>query len=315
MKRHCLAAVALLLLWLPGAAVAQYCGAALNGNISFGSIDATQGARTLGQVNIWCNSATTRYVLVCVALGAPLDGSMTPRYLLGPNNARLAYNIYSDPTYTQVWGDGRSPTAPMVGVNVTMESWGGANTSTPYYASVPPQDAPAGHYWVNYDGGSTAVRVVGYDSGQPVCDPALPVIATFSFGVTADVTSTCALTATPINFGSVGMISSPINANGTVSVTCVPGAVYQVALDAGRGVGANTTDRLMTRGGGAETLTYRLYRDSARTQNWGNTPNVDTSTGTGTGQTQVLTVYGTLPAQTTGGTGIYSDTVTVTLTY
>jgi spore coat protein U-like protein len=62
-------------------------------------------------------------------------------------------------------------------------------------------------------------------------------------------------------------------------------------------------------------ITYELYRNSARTQRWGNTLNTDTVTGTGNGNIQNLSVYGRVPAQTTPNAGTYTDVVVVTVTY
>jgi spore coat protein U-like protein len=67
--------------------------------------------------------------------------------------------------------------------------------------------------------------------------------------------------------------------------------------------------------GPAGLVSYELYRNSARTQRWGNTLNSDTVIGSGTGGTQNLTVYGRVPAQTTPSAGTYNDTITVTVTY
>jgi spore coat protein U-like protein len=63
------------------------------------------------------------------------------------------------------------------------------------------------------------------------------------------------------------------------------------------------------------TVTYGLYRDSARSQAWGSTAGVDTVSGTGTGLTQTLTVYGRVAPQTTPTPGTYSDTIIATVTY
>jgi spore coat protein U-like protein len=66
---------------------------------------------------------------------------------------------------------------------------------------------------------------------------------------------------------------------------------------------------------GSNFINYALYRDSARTANWGNTVGTDTVSGTGTGANQSLTVYGRVPAQTTPVAGTYTDTIVVTVTY
>ena len=58
-----------------------------------------------------------------------------------------------------------------------------------------------------------------------------------------------------------------------------------------------------------------LYSNSGRTVVWGNTVGTNTIAGTGNGSVHNLTVYGSVPAQTTPAAGTYTDTITVTVTY
>ena len=88
---------------------------------------------------------------------------------------------------------------------------------------------------------------------------------------------------------------------------------YNVGLNAGTGTGATVAVRKMT--SGANTITYSLYKDAARTTVWGNTFNTDTVAATGTGVAQTYDVYGRVPPQTTPQPGTYTDTIIVTLTY
>ena len=62
-------------------------------------------------------------------------------------------------------------------------------------------------------------------------------------------------------------------------------------------------------------LGYKLFRDSGRTLNWGNTVGTDTVSGTGNGIAQLLTVYGQVPAGQFPRPGNYADTITATITY
>ena len=138
--------------------------------------------------------------------------------------------------------------------------------------------------------------------------------ATGSFAVSLTIQASCTLASSSgIAFGTQGVLSSNVDATGTLGVQCTSTTPYTVALDAGSGTGATTTTRKMT--AGAATVNYALYRDSARTLIWGNTQGTNTVAGTGSGATQTLTVYGRVPAQTTPAIGSYSDTVNVTITY
>lgn len=135
--------------------------------------------------------------------------------------------------------------------------------------------------------------------------------ATTTLPVAATVLSVCLVTALPLVFGNYS--SAQTDANATLTVTCSPGSAYNVGLDAGAGTGATTATRKMAFL--TNTLDYTLFRDSNRTLNWGNTVGTDTSTGTGTGLPQILTVYGRIPAGQFAALGAYTDLVNVTVTY
>ena len=100
--------------------------------------------------------------------------------------------------------------------------------------------------------------------------------ATTSLAVTAAVLSTCVVVSTPLVFGNYTLAT--VEASGLISVTCTPDITnYNVALGSGTGTGATTAARKLTSVSSSDTLNYSLYRDSGRTQNWGDVPNVDTA--------------------------------------
>ena len=72
----------------------------------------------------------------------------------------------------------------------------------------------------------------------------------------------------------------------------------------------------MQRAGGGGTVGYQLYVDAAHTTPWGDgTAGTSMATGGGTGNQQVVNVYGVVPAQTTPAPGNYSDTITATISF
>lgn len=87
-----------------------------------------------------------------------------------------------------------------------------------------------------------------------------------------------------------------------------------VGLNAGTATGATVANRSMT-GPASTLLGYKLFSNSARTINWGNTVGADTVAGSGTGLAQSLTVYGQIPAGQYVKPGSYTDTITATITY
>ena len=59
-----------------------------------------------------------------------------------------------------------------------------------------------------------------------------------------------------------------LNGQSQIALTCTMGAPYNVGLSAGNFPGATVTSRRMT-GPGNTPMAYSLYRNSARTLNWG----------------------------------------------
>ncbi len=135
--------------------------------------------------------------------------------------------------------------------------------------------------------------------------------ATSTIAVSATVLSFCSLTALPLAFGTYS--TAVVNATTTLAVACTVGTSYNVGLDLGQGSGATVALRKMTLN--TSELSYALYSDAARTVPWGNTVGTNTLGGTGTGLTQTITVYGQIPANQIVAPGLYTDTVTATITY
>ena len=147
--------------------------------------------------------------------------------------------------------------------------------------------------------------------------PASAAVVSSDLGVSATVTSNCAVSTSAIAFGSVN-VTNGVNVDGTggVSVTCTSGTAWAASANAGVGTGATLAVRKMT--SGANLLDYAIYTDSARTSVWGDGALGETATisGTGSGVAQANTIYGRVPSgQTSLPAGSYADTVSVTVTY
>lgn len=137
--------------------------------------------------------------------------------------------------------------------------------------------------------------------------------STTTFTVSTNVQTTCVISATKLSFGPYSGTSES-DSTSIITVQCSNSTPYNVGLDAGTATGATVTTRKMT-GPGSALLNYALYSDTAKTKNWGNTVGTDTVTGTGNGLAQSLTVYGRVPAGQGAASGIYTDTITATITY
>ncbi|WP_458097822.1 Csu type fimbrial protein [Roseomonas sp. WA12] len=151
--------------------------------------------------------------------------------------------------------------------------------------------------------------------GASVAGPALAQTtqtATSSFQVTATVLKLCSVTATSMAFGDYTPTTA-LEQTSNLSVLCTTNTPYTIALNLG--TATSPTTRQMTSGTATTTLNYLLFRDSSRSAIWGETTSTDTQSGTGTGATQTIPVYGRIPANQRPQPGSYTDTVTVTLTY
>lgn len=137
---------------------------------------------------------------------------------------------------------------------------------------------------------------------------------TTTFSVQMTITSACIInSASALNFGSSGVIAANVDQTSTIQVQCTNSTPYNIGLNAGTGTGATVAVRKMTNG--ADAINYSLYSDAGRTTVWGNTVGTDTVSATGSGAAQSYTVYGRVPAQTTPAAAVYTDTITVTVTY
>jgi spore coat protein U-like protein len=158
--------------------------------------------------------------------------------------------------------------------------------------------------------GAFFVAIVAALSG-----PVRAATTTTPLVVTATVISTCVVVASPLAFGNYDPTSATATAGTTtVIVTCTAAVPYNVGLDAGTGTGATVTTREMT-GTNSALLDYGLFQDAGHSTVWGNTIGINTLHDTATGLPITYTVYGLIPPQQSVGAGLYTDDVTVTITY
>lgn len=152
-----------------------------------------------------------------------------------------------------------------------------------------------------------------------------PSPQTANFQVTANVASSCTVSATNIAFGAYdpadANATAPRDANGSVSVRCTRGTSTAVAaLNQGANPATGSTCasplRQMT-GGATLRLRYDIYQDAGRATAWGcdatNSQAVPTFTSSLTPVT--LTTYGRIPAGQDAAIGSYTDTVQVSVTF
>lgn len=135
--------------------------------------------------------------------------------------------------------------------------------------------------------------------------------------VSVTVLASCSVTASPMDFGDIGTLTtgaSAVTATANIDVTCTSDADYEIAVS----LGANASGaqrRLRNPSGTNEYINYQLYNEPTRTNVWGSNLGEDTVAKTGNNSAQTSVVYGSIPAGQPVSLGDYEDTVEVTVWY
>jgi spore coat protein U-like protein len=146
--------------------------------------------------------------------------------------------------------------------------------------------------------------------------------ATSSFTVTADVVASCTISTTGISFGNYDPVvtnhTTPLDANGTVTVACTNGAVTTIGMDQGANQSGTSTAAAPLRqmASGSNKVRYDLYQDTLHTTVWGDIGGASAKSYTSTGMAgTTFTIYGRMGAGQDAVTGSYTDTVTATIQF
>ena len=156
----------------------------------------------------------------------------------------------------------------------------------------------------------------------------LAATAPATIAVTANITTTCSITASPLAFGDYDPIGVHATADktgtGTVTVTCAKGAS---SLTIGMSYGAHvsgTTQRQLAGPAAADLLSYNLFQPSSTTAG-ASCPGTIAWTTTAPGLLVLATspskaprtynVCGTIPMGQDAAAGAYTDTVIATLNF
>jgi spore coat protein U-like protein len=135
--------------------------------------------------------------------------------------------------------------------------------------------------------------------------------------VNADVIRKCTIAAQPLAFGDYDPVSAnataALDAQTTLSVACTKGTAVTIAMDNGSNAQGRT--RRMT-GGPATFLQYEVYRDSSRTQRWGDGAFEQLDGGTAPSRDpRQFIVYGRVTGSQDVTQGTYQDTILVTVQF
>lgn len=142
--------------------------------------------------------------------------------------------------------------------------------------------------------------------------PAGAGTATSALAVRVVVQPSCTVSGATLDFGTyTSGQTTNLNGFAQIDYSNCPAGQLRFQLDGG-GSGSTTARKLSNGSGGL--LGYGVFRDSARTQLFGQGANsrLITLTAAGSGN---ISVYGQIPAGQSVATGTYTDTVVITLDF
>jgi len=291
-------------------ATAQTCTVNMS-SVAFGNIDVVGGAAvdTTSTLTVTCSGGSASGQRVCISIDAGSAGDATSRELVGPNSSTARYDLYSDAAHTAKWGSWQSG-YELAGVQLDVGQNSTTNVTVYGRFLASQQTVAPGSYASTFTG--NPFIQYGNHSGNTPC-PTGGLSASSSTSASATVTSSCNVSATNIDFGTVALLTGSKDAQGTLSILCSSALPYTVSLSGGNSGASDPTQRRMSSGGAS--IVYGLYQDSARLSAWGDTVGANTASGTGTGAAQDLTVFARIAAQSTPAPGTYTDTIVVTVSY
>ncbi len=284
---------ALLLILAPASAHATiFCTLSASG-VAFGEFSGSEVERT-GSIVVHCEGHGSIDYHITLSTGS--SGTYNPRKMNNGFNS-LSYNLYLDPVESRLWGDGSFGTQVYFG-HLFMDFVHFVTFSIPVYGQLPAQSQSVpGNY-------SDTITARMHYAG---------LHAETSFTNTANIRAGCKIVAEDMFF--LAYRGQQKDTRSQIIVNCTNTTRWNVGLNPGTYPGATVRTRRMTGSRFGSSLSYDLYRNSARTLNWGQTIGSDTVAGTGTGDPQILHVFGRIPALQAPPAGGYRDSITATVTF
>ena len=331
---------ALLVAWMLcvcGWARADACTATLT-DVNFGNVSPITSSDivTTASGNVSCTwsllSATPPFILllpnviVCVNIGLGSNSTSTNPRTMGNGASRMQYNLYRDSTYAaaSIFGSPSVPGTPTPLI-LTFSSPNlitGGTLVQPFtvYGKIPtgtslaamPTAGNANTAYASSFSGAATISYAFYNLIQPACTTGSS--GSFSFQAKATAINDCTISASPVNFGTTGVLSAATRSTGTLTVRCVNNDAFQISLNGGT-VAGSVSARKMKPASGSDRISYQLSQTLDGTI-WGDgTGGTAVYSGTGSGSSTGITIYGRVPAQTTPAPGDYKDTVTATVVF
>jgi spore coat protein U-like protein len=307
MKRLLIMLASLVALWLTAeSANAQECrfeveDATLSGDPRK-AVSVRSGVQAVCSSGNWADVLIARPITVCPALGMYSGENET----MSSGSDRLTYRFYADSSLKTFTDPTRQGFVARVSQFLIFR-WDDEHSFSFYTALVPNQQAAVGQYV----GTSDALFYYRWSNNDKDRDcSSFHGKAIYStFKVAMKVEPSCELSTEPVDFGSAANLDAAINAQGKIAVSCTKNSKYKISL--GGGQSNDIKNRQMF--SGKNKVKYNLYLDGNRTNVWGTELNATANGLADSGGPASYDVYGQVPIQPTPATGVYTDSVIVTV--
>ncbi len=295
-------------------------------DLDFGLVDPTDRTTT-ATIDYRCDTkggdGAQTTVRMCFAIGAGIaSGSTESDRRMTNLFDSLPFGIYKDASHTESWGDDAAPPRYLehpISYSLNPAGNGKASGRITVHGYIPDLWGAAAGLYGSYFG-DTELTFRYNDDGNPANDPVScdsgPGEAgsrdRFPFFVWADLPRRCDVRATRMDFGTIYNSASTGNltSTSTISLECTNRMAWRVGLN--NGLHFNGSSRQLC--SGSACVPYQLNRPPGDGGGpWGNTSDADTVDGTS--DQEELTVNGVISDQPVPQAGIYSDTITVIVTY
>ncbi|MGK5076921.1 Csu type fimbrial protein [Janthinobacterium sp. HLX7-2] len=302
-------------------------------NLDFGNVSPISGTDYVAQAtgtlscqffSLNLGQLLTPNAQACISLGLGTNSTSALPRKLGNGAQRMEYNVYVDSSYAaaKIWGGtgvAGAPSSFTIFLSAGLLAPAGTYSTTfTVYAKIPAGASLAGVPTVAnantvYTSSFAGAGTFTYTTYGPINLFGCSVNSgSFGFTVNATAVNDCTITASPMAFADTSILTGNLRSTSTLSVRCVNNNAYQIALNGGS-VAANVADRQMKNTLTTERVSYRLS-STLDGPLWGDgTAGTSMLTGTGTGTSVPVTVYGRVPAQVSPRPGDYKDTVTATI--
>jgi len=149
--------------------------------------------------------------------------------------------------------------------------------------------------------------------------PAFASTKSTNLEVKASIGNACVVSTVALDFGTYDPnAAEALEGTGKIKTTCTSGASGTIKINKGTngtGDNENPTRRMLHATAAEKYLSYDVFTDDGRTQQWNHTAIGDAEL-SGTGSEESLTVFGEITVgQTDAIAGDYADTLLVTINY